>query len=325
VSEKKIKFAIIGCGLFGKRTLIPAFRHTKYAELLGITKRDLEEAILLARKKDIPLAYAYEDLDKMLINPEIEAVYIASPNKMHHKDAIESLMAGKHVLIEKPMSMNAKECEEIIKVANENDRKLMVAHCFRFSSTIQHIKKLIDDGRLGNLIMGSCDFMSQGRLSSRSWKYNKEMAGGGAAFDLGVHMIDILRFLNPEPISSISLVKWPDPLPENYVDEFATFTMTFKNGFVGRATGSYYGPRHTSLTIYGTEGMVRCFDWHLLHRKIEMYREIGDKAQMYFIENDDHYTMQIDAFAKSILNNTPVPISGEEGLINQRIIDQVNL
>ncbi len=320
----KIKFGLIGCGIFGERVLIPAFKNAKNAECIAITKRDFEAAIEKARKYDIPLAYGSGDIPQMLHNDEIEAIYVASPNKFHHKDTIASLNAGKHVILEKPMALNSSQCKEIIDASKESKGKLMIAQCFRYSSVIRYIKKLIDDGKLGNLVMGTCDFMSQGRKSARKWKYNKEMSGGGAAFDLAVHTIDILRYLNPDSISSVTHLHWPDPLPENFVDEFSTFNLNFKNGFVGRATGSYYGPRHSSIQIYGTNGMVRCFDFHKLHTKAEIFREIGDKSQIYTMEVEDHYTLQLDDFAQCIKNNTPVPVTGEDGLINQKIIDLVN-
>ena len=322
--SRKVKFGIIGFGRFGEKLLIPAFKDSKQAELIAITKRELPAALEKARKYEIPLAYSSSHIPQMLQNEEIEAVYIASPNKFHHKDAILALKAGKHVILEKPMALNANQCTEMIETSKETGKKLMVAHAFRFASSIQYIKKIIDDGRLGNLVMGTCDFMTTGRASTRSWKYDKEMSGGGAAFDLGVHMIDILRYLNPYPVSAVNHVIWPFPLPKNYLEEFATFNMRFENGFVGRATGSFYGPHHTSLKIYGTEGYVMARNWHIIWRNVEIIKKIGGKTQVYEIKNEDHYGIQIDAFAQSILNDTPVPIPGEEGLINQKIIDLVN-
>jgi len=322
--SRKVKFGIVGFGRFGTKLLLPAFNSAKNAELIAITKRNLEDAIQKARKYDIPLAYSCSDLAQMLQNKEIEAIYISTPNKYHHSGAIQALKAGKHVIIEKPMALNAKECSEIIEVSKETGCKLMIAHCYRFNSTIQYVKKIIDDGKIGNLVMGTADFMSTGRASTRSWKYDKDMSGGGASFDLSIHMIDILRYLNPVPLKDVSQVHWPDPLPEKFLDEFAAFTLNFSNGFVGRAVGSFYGPHHTCLEIFGTEGFVRAFDWHIPFRKVEIMKEIGGKHQTYEITNDDHYRLQIDAFAQSIMNDTPVPISGEEGLINQKIIDLVN-
>jgi predicted dehydrogenase len=321
---QKVKFGIIGFGRFGENSLMPAFKDSKRAELIAITKRDLDTALEKAHKYDIPLAYSSSDIPQMLHNEEIEAVYIASPNKFHHNDAISALKANKHVILEKPMAMNEEQCKEIIAASKEADKKLMIAHCFRFTSSIQYIKKIIDDGKLGNLVMGTCDFMTTGRASTRSWKYNKNMAGGGASFDLAVHMIDILRYLNPVSLKNVSHIHWPDPLPKQYLDEFALFILNFENGFVGRACGSFFGPRHTCLEIYGTDGFIRAFDWNIVGRKVEIIKEISGKSQVYEIKNDDHYRMQIDAFAQSILNNTPVPIPGEEGQTNQKIIDLVN-
>ena len=324
MSQKKVKFGIIGCGRFGGKLLVPAFKDSKQAELIAITKRNLDAALEKARKYEIPMAYSSENIPQMLQNEEIDAVYIASPNKFHCKDTIAALQAGKHVIVEKPMAMNAAQCEEMIKVAKETGKKLMVAHSFRFASSIQYVKQIIDDGKLGNLVMITADFMTTGRASTRSWKYDKDMSGGGASFDLAVHVIDIVRYLNPVPIKDVSHVHWPDPIPETYLDEFATFTLRFDNGVVGRATGSFFGPHHTCLDVYGTDGFIRAFDWHLPWRKVEIIKEIDGKPQTYEVKNDDNYRLQIDAFAESILNNTPVPISGEEGLINQKIIDEVN-
>lgn len=322
---RKVKFAILGFGRFATKLLYPAFQECKEnVELIAITKRNLEDSIQKARKYDIPLAYSSSDIPQMLQNKEIEAVYVASPNKFHHQDVIRALHAGKHVIVEKPMAMSAEQCSDMIEASKETGCKLMIAQCYRFSSSIQYVKKIIDDGKLGNLVMMTADFMSTGRASTRSWKYDKSMSGGGASFDLAVHMIDILRYLNPVQVKNVSHIHWPDPLPENYLDEFATFCLSFSNGVVGRATGSYYGPHHTCLQIIGTNGFIRAFNWHIPWRKVEISREIDGKTSTYQVTNDDHYRIQIKAFAESIINNTPVPVPGEEGLINQKIIDLVN-
>ncbi len=321
---QKVKFGIIGFGRFGEKLLNPAFRESKNAELIAITKRELDATIEKARKYDVPLAYSSSDIPQMLQNKEIEAIYIASPNKFHHRDVIRALQAKKHVIVEKPMGLNAKQCTEMIEASKETGSKLMVAQCYRFNSSIQYIKKTIDDGKLGNLVMMTADFMSTGRDSTRSWKYNKDMSGGGASFDLAIHMIDIIRYLNPVPLKNVTHIHWPDPLPQKYLDEFALFNLNFDNGVVGRAVGSFYGPHHTCLEVYGTDGFIRAFDWHIPWRKVEIFREIDGRSQIYEITNDDHYRLQIDAFAKSIINNSPVPVPGEEGLINQKIIDLVN-
>jgi predicted dehydrogenase len=321
---RKIKFALIGCGLFGERILVPAFRKSSIAELIAITKRDIEPAFELVQKYGIPLAYSYDELPKLLKDPEIEAVFIATPNAMHYNDAIAALKAGKHVLLEKPMALNAAQCEEILETSKQANKKLMIAHNFRFTTSILYVKQLIDDGKLGKLIMGTCDFMTPGMHSSRKWKYNKNIAGGGASFDLAVHSIDILRFLNPSPLRSLAHVHKPDPLPNDTVDEFALFVLNFENGFIGRAVGSFFGPIHSFLEIYGTKGRVRVIDWHIVGKEVEIFQEIGVKTETITVKNEDHYKTEIDAFAQSIMNNSPVPIPGEEGLVNQKIIDLVN-
>lgn len=326
MSERKIRMGILGFGLFGEKSLIPGYEESKYAELVAITKQNLEEARSKAKQYRIPLAYSYAQKNEMLANPDIDAIFVAGPNHIHLIDTIDALRAGKDVIVEKPMAMNSKECEQMISVAKETGRKLMIAHVLRYPDAIQYVKKILDSKTLGELVSGTCDFMSDGAKSLRKWKFNKKVAGGGAAFDLGVHLIDTLRYLSGQDVVATHCIHHPEKTSSDEVDIFSSFLMQFDHGFVGRVNSSYLGSRNTYLEIFGTKGYIRAYDWNNVNTPVRVEMQIeGGNVEIKTIQNHNHYAVEIDLFAHAILNNMPVPISGEDGLKNQRIIDLVNL
>jgi predicted dehydrogenase len=322
----KMKMGIIGFGLFGENMLIPGYKEAKNAEIVAITKRSEEEAKEKAKKFGIPYGYAYADKQKMLENKEIEAIYVAGPNHLHMIDTIDALNAGKDVIVEKPMAMNAAECEKMIEAAKKNDRKLMIAHCLRYNTTINYIKNFISKPEFGSIVLGTCDFLSNAFKSKRTWKFKKDIAGGGAAFDLGVHVIDTLRYLVNSELIGYTCEHRPERSPDE-VDLVASFTLNFKNNIIGRATSTYIGPRHTYIEIYGEHGYIKAFDWNKVNTETTVEYELNGEIRSKKINNREQYAEMIDDFVHYVRSdkNIDSPISGMDGLINQRIIDMVNL
>lgn len=322
---KKFKFGILGFGLFGEYRLIPGFEKSESAEIIAITKMDEKEAREKADKYGIPYAFSYENVSDFLAISEMDAVFIASPNHVHLKDSIDCFNAGKHVLLEKPMAMNAAECEKIIESAEKNNCKLMIAHCLRYNKTVNYIKNMISDGTLGDIVSGTCDFLSEGFKSQRTWKFDKKMAGGGASFDLGVHVVDTLRYLLDSGVKKAFCVKKPDPVDDKEVDLMATYLLNFENGVAGRCTSSFLGKRNLYLEIFGTNGYVRAYDWNTNLGTIRVEQEIEGDFNSLTIQNDDMYTNEIEDFCAALRGEKSVGVTGMDGLINQKIIDMVNL
>ncbi len=321
--ERKIRFGILGCGLFGIKTLIPAFSSSKHSELIAITKRDEMEASEIAKQNKIPLYFSEANRNEFL-KSDIDAVFVATPNAYHVRDTIECLEAGKHVLLEKPMAMNKEECLRIIDKEKETGLKVMIAQCMRFSPVLKFFKGLIDSKKIGRLVSITADFMSTATDSKRKWKFSKEMAGGGAAFDLGVHMIDSVRYLAQSEIEGIELITFPAKKKPSEIDLISTFIMRFYNHVIGRSTSSYFGPRTTTLEIYGEKGFARAYDWNLYPKNIEVHQLLEGKEKKIEIYNSDYYSVQLDEFSEAIEKNTTVPVPSSEGLKNQEIIDMVN-
>jgi len=320
----KIKIGILGFGSFAERRLIPGFQNCQHAELVALAKRDAEAAMEKARQFDIPNAYSYSDSEAFFTTPGMDAVFVASANNAHAEDTINCLKAGKHVIVEKPMAMNAAECERMIAAGHEHGKELMVAQCLRYNKTVEHFKQLVVEGKLGKIVSGKCDFHSEGKKSARKWKYDKEVAGGGAAFDLGVHVIDTMRFMTGLPVSRAWCATIPQVRGTDEVDGFATFMLEFDGDFIATCESSFMTKRNLFLELFGENGYARAFDWNENQATVRVETEIDGVFQRYEIQNADMYAAEIDAFCSCINGEIENPIPGEEGLANQKLIDLVN-
>lgn len=320
---KKIKFLILGFGIFGEYRLIPGFRNSKNAEIYAITKTDLKAAQEKAEKHKIPKYFAYSDQDQYLHDDNIDAVYIATPNNMHMKDTIDCLKAGKSVIVEKPMAMNTEECHQMVDFAQKNKGKLMIAHCMRYNKTINYVKEQIDKGILGNILSITADFFSDASKSARKWKFNQDIAGGGAAFDLGVHLIDTIRYLAGSNIVKAENITIQKDTTQDRMDLLASFLLKFQNDIIGRATASYLGKRKLFLEVFGENGYIRAYNWNENNQIVRIESDINDKFETYNVQNQDMYADMIDDFCRAIVGEKQIAIPGQEGLINQQIIDLI--
>ncbi len=324
--KSRMKFAVIGFGIFGVKRLVPGFSLSTQGTIHAITKRNKKAAEKHAKKHNIPLAYTYEEIDDLLQNEDIKAVAIATPNALHKRDTIKALKAKKHVLLEKPMGMNARECQEMAKIAKETKTHLMVAHCLRFNDTVNFFKKTIESGELGDLVSLTADYCFNGHQSSREWLFSKRLAGGGAAFDIGVHAIDTIRYISGKDVISAEAISFPrsKERKSDEVETNASFHLKMSDNVAARAFCSFETNYHTFLEAIGTKGTIRAHKWTLIDSDVEVVKILGDKKKSFRVRNENQYARQIDAFVDAINGERKNPIPPAEGVINQRIIDLVN-
>ncbi len=320
---EKLRFGILGFGIFGKKRLIPGFKHSELGVIEAITKTKREDAENEAKQFGIPKAFAYSEKQRMLADPEIDAIYVAGPNYLHKKDAIDALEAGKHVILEKPMAINVEECEQIIEAVKRTGKKFMLANCLRFNDTVNYFKNHVLTGKLGRLLYGTADYCFNVSQSPRKWVYNKEIAGGGPSFDLGAHTVDTLRYISGLNVKETIAWAYPAKRKENEVEHTAIFNLKFEHEFYGRSIVSFIPEYTTFLEIVGTKGTIRASKWTLIESEVTVNISEGDKTHSVKVKNGNQYTKQIDAFCKCIIEDTESPIPGEEGLLNQKIIQHI--
>lgn len=195
----KVKVGVIGAGLIAQVAHIPAYMEAG-AEIVGIAEIVESRAKKVAEKFSIPKVYFdYKDL---ILDPEIEAISICTPNYLHAQMTIDALMAGKSVLCEKPMAMNAREAQKMLEVSQSTGNLLMMGFNNRFRGDAQKLKQFIDEGKLGKIYHSKIGYIRR-RGTPKGWFTIKREAGGGPVIDIGVHVIDLARYLmgDPKPIS----------------------------------------------------------------------------------------------------------------------------
>ncbi len=185
----------------------------------------------------------YTDIDKMLAEVEFDMADICLPTYLHKDYAIRMLKAGKHVLSEKPMALCSADCEEMVKVAKEENKRLMIGQCLRFEPSYVYLKKCIDEGTFGKLKTLSMERLSGAPIWGFENWFGDAGKSGGAILDLHIHDIDMARFLlgEPEAVSTVTADGWT---PWSYCD-----TRLYYPGVAVRATGSWNETRSTPFSM----------------------------------------------------------------------------
>ncbi|MFC5528102.1 Gfo/Idh/MocA family protein [Cohnella yongneupensis] len=194
----KIKVAIIGCGTIANSAHIPAYLKNNEAEIKYFCDINLEKAEKAV--KDYGCGTAIADYSELLSDPEIEAVSICTPNNVHSSIAIDCLRAGKNVLCEKPAARTYADALEMQKVQHETGKVLNIGVVNRFNTGVNIIKNMIENGELGEIYHVYASFRSQRSIPGLGGAFTtKEISGGGALIDWGVHFLDIVMYCTGDP------------------------------------------------------------------------------------------------------------------------------
>lgn len=195
MNRKTIRWGIIGAGNVTEIKSGPGFYKNENSQLLAIMRRDERKAKDFAERHNVSLWY--NDAHALLANPDVDAIYIATP-PLHHKEyALAALAAGKHVYIEKPVTMNAKECDDIIAAQRAATRKVSVAHYRRFVPCFRKFHELIQQGAIGKPLLARIDMLRSVNdhliaKTDENWRVNPAVSGGGLFHDLSPHQLDLL-------------------------------------------------------------------------------------------------------------------------------------
>lgn len=334
---KKLRIGLIGIGGIGKVHGI-CFMNNPEVEVLAAcarTKENLEKfgkgewgkmdylpgAQEYQPPKTIPRLYTdYKDLVK---DKDINAVVISTPNVWHAKQTIDCLKAGKHVLVEKPMAANAKECAVMMTAAKKVKRLLMAAHCWRFHKEVQFIKEKVKDGILGKIIKTK-GYGIHVNWGPSGWFTQKKLAIGGALIDMGIHAIDTVRFLLGEPKVKSVYAKVGTCFGKYNVDDMAVLMVEFSNGTVSLIESGWHNPHsdgsEASTQLFGTNGYARVFPTEVRYKKNgDWISESPPAAQGDEVLK--MYQAQADHFVDCALNNKKPVASAAAGMTACQIVD----
>lgn len=320
----KIRYGIIGYGLFAERAIAPAIQASSNSTLVAIQKRSLAEARRHASLLNI--SHAFATAEELVHCDDVDAVFIVSVNSAHCPETLAAAKAGKHVLVEKPMALNVTEAERMTAACDSKGVRLMVGQVVRFSPVVREIRKLIQSGEIGRVISARADYLYDARLSHRTWLYDRAIAGGGPIFDIGVHCLDTLCYVLDDQVESVK--SHLSPLPTTTTTErSAILTLSFRKGALGSIACSFEGPvRQNVLEIVGTEGTVIVEDFTLSNRSLTLrigHRTDGApfRSEQREIAVPDLYVEEVTAFSRCIIEDLESPVPGAVGVELQKILD----
>ena len=317
-----MKIAFAGTGYINKV-------HARAAQNVG-----LELAAVVNHKADSMVEFGkqfgisrqYETVEALLKDGGVDALVVSTPNYLHAPQTIAALKAGVHVMVEKPMAMNAAEAEQMCEAADKSGATLMVAHCWRFDPDVLWLKE--ESKKLGKIIRTKGIGVHR-YWGPSGWFTQKEFAGGGAMADMGIHALDTARFLlgDPKPVSVYA--KIGTYYKDFDVDDTGVIIVEWDNGATSYIESGWWQPHadgpEAATQLYGTEGFGELFPTHLeLPNRAEEKIDVVESGFEY--PRKEHcpqslYDDQLKYFVECIeKKQTPVP-GGLEGLMNMKVVD----
>jgi predicted dehydrogenase len=294
-----MKIAFAGTGYINKI-------HAQAAKNLGLELAAVanhKAGSMVEFGKRFKITRQYETVNAMLKDGNVDALVVSTPNYLHAPQTIAALNAGVHVMVEKPMSMNAREAEKMMEAGAKSRAKLMVAHCWRFDPDVLWLKK--ESTKLGKIIRTK-GYGVHTHWGPSGWFTQKQFAGGGAMADMGIHALDTARFLlgAPNPVSVYA--KIGTYYKEFDVDDTGVIIVEWDNGAASYIESGWWQPHadgpEAATQLYGAQGFGQLFP-----RKEHCPQSMYDAQMAYFI----------DCIRK---DKTPMP-GALEGLMNMKVVD----
>mgnify|MGYP000103040581 CR=1 FL=1 len=333
---KEIGWGVIGCGGIADRRTIPeGIIPSKRSRLVAVMSPHEDKVKRIARKYGVKKYYTKED--DLLRDPEVDAVYIATPNHLHHRQAIAAAESGKHILCEKPLALTIKECEEIISACRRNGVKLAVGFMMRFHSCHREALRLIREGSLGKPVLGRAQLTTWYPDIPGAWRQDPALGGGGCLMDMGIHCIDLLRMFFGE-VTEVSA--FAETLVFGYpVEDSSLVTLKFGDGPYGVVDNFFNIPdaaAQNRLELYGTRGAILAdgtigqeskgrLKVYLQEEErgydaVQRREALGVQIKELTPTPINIYQAEIDDLVRCILEDSEPVNTGEEALKDQKIV-----
>jgi len=316
---KKVRWGILSTANIGREKVIPAMQAGKLCEVVAIASRNNEQGKLVAGQLKIPLVF--DSYEKLLRDPQIDAVYIPLPNHLHVEWAINALKAGKHVLCEKPIGLSSAEALQLLLTAEQSpELKIMEAFMYRFHPQWQLAKKMATDGTIGELKTIQ-SFFSYYNADPGNIRNQKE-TGGGGMMDIGCYCISLARFIfGEEPLRVSGNVEF-DPVLQT--DRMASGMLDFSSGTATFTCSTQLAP-YQRVNILGTKARIEIeipFNAPT-DKPTRIWLHTKDSTEEIILDTANQYTIQCDLFSQAILNNEPAPTPLVDAVNNMKVIEAV--
>lgn len=303
-----MKFGIIGAGNHAQKKVMPAIVKAGH-EVSSIYSRDLEKAKKIGLKY---LSKPYNDIETFLTG-DFEAVYISSPNFLHYEHALASLKRGKHVLLEKQMTLSNEHAEELVATASKMNLVLAVGFHMRFHPAVGRIKKMIENHELGRTVYvtGMWSGYSLGRVrgADSRWWDEDDKSGGGSVMGTGVHVMDTINYVLGKHPSRVTSLRSPR---KAIIDNTECISLNYGEEFASVVSSREMKNPDNSLSVFGTEGSV--IARNIFGVDVSGNLELNGK-QVESFEGSNMYESEVSSFVSAIMGERTSVAMGEDGSI----------
>ena len=331
----KIRWGVIGAGGIADRRTIPGMMLCDNAELVAVMEINDELAEKCRAKWGCPKAYTSEA--DLLADPDIDAVYIATPVVFHAKQAMMAADAGKHILIEKPLAMTSDEGQQIIDYCEKKGVKIAAGLMMRYGSYIQAMKKSVAEGKIGRPVSGYAQFTCWYPDMPGNWRQSKKNGGGGCLMDMGVHCIDLLQYVLGSRVKEVAA--FHDTLSFQYeIEDSSTVMLRMENGCQCVVQTNFNVPDDAAkwrFELFGDQG-------RLLGQNVIGQIDGGEVDAMFLgeqggynaqqdsneavgttleVELGNIYAREIESFSRSLLTDTPIEVPAADAVQVQRVME----
>jgi predicted dehydrogenase len=313
----EVGWGLIGCGDIAGRRVASALRSAPGSRLVAVSRRRAELIEEAARLFEARRAHA--SWTELLRDPEVDAVYLATPVHLHAEMAIAAAEAGKHVLSEKPMALDVRECDRMIAAAERSRVKLGVAYYRRFYPILLRVKALLAAGALGEVVAARADAFEPfdpGADHPRRWLLEKAMAGGGPMFDFGCHRLEVLLHLFG-PVAEARGVLANTALRRE-VEDTAVGVMRFVSGPVATVTVSHAaGEARDTFEVIGRRGCIRIP--RLNGPELRLVSGGVETVEQHPPAENLHLPL-VEQFVRAVLRDEPPAVDGQAGREVNRLL-----
>jgi len=315
-----IRYGILGFGHHAAKRLVPAFAAAKESTLTGLWRRDLVKG--RANAEQFGIAHAFDTAEALCASPDIDAVFVASPDALHLQDVLLALKHGKAVLCEKPLAMNSAEVQTMLDAQGKAGLAFGVAQNMRYYESLHVMRQWIAEGRIGAPLLGHSQFCYNAEGSPRQWIYDPTLALGGPIGDVAIHCIDALRFvLGGTHVAEVSTLAHTDAL-SGPVESHAVVALNFSSGTMGAVTVTTRGDYRSYVEVTGESGVLTCEDGLTVDHDVTVInRSKGQVVEQVSLSNANAYSLMLDSFSAEIQGTGKYFAPGIDGLHNQRILD----
>jgi glucose-fructose oxidoreductase len=324
--NRKLGYAILGLGYYATRIIMPRFAECEHSRLVALVSGTPEKLKTFGEQYGISEShrYSYETFDRIADNPDVDIVYIITPNSLHRTFTERAAKAGKHVMCEKPMATTAADCQAMIAACKAAGRKLMIGYRSRFQAHNIEAIKLIRDGAVGPVrtIVTDHGFTIG---DPKQWRLNKALAGGGSLMDIGIYSLNATRYLTGEEPVAVNAIESTDRSDPRFkeVEDIINFQLLFPSGATANCV-SAYSANCNRYRVTGPKGWVE-IDPATSYQGQSMRAQLGGPPapREPAPTKTNQFSAQLDHLSECILTGREPIVSGEEGLKDVRIIEAI--